>query len=150
LEEMPAMRGGVGPPRNGTQARRAAMTKSTPTPWAISDHTGNIHRGWIKSVCRGFPERIVAQALGQETVEERDANASLIVAAVNNHAPMLSSLESCAKLFDTLAIKLDRWATESRMGGWSTHQVDENIKTAADCRRYAAQIRSALPNGESK
>jgi hypothetical protein len=66
-------------------------------------------------------------------------------AAINNHAPMLKSLEHCAGLFDTLANKLDRWATESRQDGWSTHQVEENRRTADDCRRYAASIRSALP-----
>lgn len=69
-------------------------------------------------------------------------------AAINNHAPMLKTLRHCAELFDTLAQTMDRWAVESRQGGWSTHQVDENIKRANDCRRYAASIRSALPNGD--
>lgn len=74
--------------------------------------------------------------------------APVIVAAVNNHAPMLKTLGHCAQLFDTMAQTLDRWAIESREGGWSTHQVQDNRKRADDCRRYAASIRSALPNGE--
>lgn len=75
------------------------------------------------------------------------ADADLIITAVNNHAPMIKSLEHCAKLFDTLAVKIDRWATESQYGGWSTHQVQQNKATADDCRRYAAHIRRALPIG---
>lgn len=70
--------------------------------------------------------------------------AVMIVTAVNSHAPMLKSLEQSAKLFDVLAQTMDRWATESREGGWSTHQVADNRKRADDCRRYAAHIRAAL------
>lgn len=52
----------------------------TPGPWLfqpIADH----HRGWVKSVCKGWPERIVARPEGQETADERKANAHLIAAA---------------------------------------------------------------------
>jgi hypothetical protein len=72
--------------------------------------------------------------------------ADTIVKAVNNHEPMVKALGHVAELFDTLAQTMDRWATQSQTGGWSTHQVDENIKRANDCRRYAAHIRSALPS----
>lgn len=40
-----------------------------------------------------------------------------------------------------LADRLDRWAHQSRVGGWSTHQVDDNIEAANDCRRIAAELK---------
>lgn len=113
------------------------MNQCTPTPWIGFSDQGKciaiMPAGRDGDVCT-FKE------------PPTDADASLIIEAVNNHAGLLKSLEHCAKLFDVLAVKLDRWATESQTGGWSTHQVAENIKTAADCRRYATHIRSALPN----
>lgn len=42
-----------------------------------------------------------------------------------------------------MANTLDRWANESRSGGWSTHQVQPNMKAADDCRRRAAKLRDA-------
>lgn len=45
------------------------------------------------------------------------------------------------------ADRLDRWAKESRDGGWSTHQVSANISAANDCRRIAALLKS-LQAGE--
>lgn len=46
---------------------------------------------------------------------------------------------------NTLADRLDRWATESKSGGWSTHQVQANTHAADECRRMAARLRSANP-----
>lgn len=124
------------------------MIAHTPTPWNAASA--------YSSVC-GVPivnqkgQRIGNTALPDmpkewdELKERAVADAALIVTAVNNHAPMVKSLEHCAQLFDTLAQTIDRWATQSQTGGWSTHQIDENMKRANDCRRYAAQIRSALP-----
>lgn len=124
------------------------MDTPTPTPWNAAAKYSSI---------AGVPivnqqgKRIGNTALPDMPAEwdhmkrQAEVDAAFIVAAANNHAPMLKSLEHCAKLFDTLAVKLDRWAAESRSGGWSTHQVDENRKTADDCRRYASQIREALP-----
>lgn len=114
------------------------MSEHTPTPWVqfLDDR---------KKPCAIMPaER--DEDICTFQIAPSNADADFIIAAVNNHSPMLKSLEQCAKLFDVLAIKLDRWATESQTGGWSTHQVTENLKTAADCRRYAATIRSALPD----
>lgn len=114
------------------------MTKHTPTPWVGFSDQGKcvalMPAGREGDVCTFRQPPI-------------DADATLIIEAVNNHAPMLKTLEHCAKLFDVLADRCDRWANESRSGGWSTHQVEDNIKTANDCRRYAATIRSAVPNG---
>ena len=127
------------------------MIEHTPTPWnAAAAYSSVVGVPIVNQKC----QRVGNTALPGMPKEWDDmkqravADAALIVAAVNNHAPMLKSLEHCAQLFDTLANKMDRWATESLNGGWSTHQVDENRKAADDCRRYAASIRSALPNGD--
>lgn len=134
------------------------MTSHTPTPWKVEGPTaavvseaplvkgGRFHvadmRGWGHLTGKGHG----ALGLDDKTaIAIQEANAALIVEAVNNHTPMIASLTHCAKLFDTLAQTMDRWATESREGGWSTHQVEDNRKRADDCRRYAAHIRSALP-----
>lgn len=37
------------------------------------------------------------------------------------------------------ANQLDKWATESREGGWSTHQVDPMKKKADELRRIATK-----------
>lgn len=63
------------------------MADHTPTPWAVM---GN--RGDIKSVCKGFPETMVAKAAGQPTRDERAANAAFIVEAVNNHDALVKHL----------------------------------------------------------
>lgn len=39
-----------------------------------------------------------------------------------------------------LAARLDQWATQSRTGGWSTHQVEPQ-------RELAQQIRDAVASG---
>lgn len=44
---------------------------------------------------------------------------------------------------DGIADRLDRWAAESRTGGWSTHQVQANADAANECRRMAARLRLA-------
>lgn len=130
------------------------MAKHTPTPWQrsgirVKSKVGGVETSGHQIGPDSDPIAMVyysdeTDALHHETL----ANATFIVTAVNNHAPMLKSLEHCAQLFDTLAQTMDRWAIESRQGGWSTHQVDENRKRADDCRRYAAQIRSALPSDQ--
>lgn len=48
---------------------------------------------------------------------------------------------SVVDFLNDLANTLDRWADESRSGGWSTHQVEANRKKADECRRMAAQIK---------
>ena len=113
------------------------MNQHTPTPW-----TGFTDEGKCIAIMPAGREGDIC-TFG---VPPSDADADFILTAVNNHVPMVKSLEQCAKLFDTLAQTLDRWATQSQTGGWSTHQVDENIKRANDCRRYANTIRSALPS----
>lgn len=124
------------------------MDAHTPTPWnAASKYSSVVGVPIINQQGK----RIGNTALPDMPPEwdhlkrQAEIDAAFIVTAANNHAPMLKSLEHCAKLFDTLAQTLDRWATESRDRGWSTHQVEDNRKRADDCRRYAASIRAALP-----
>lgn len=67
------------------------MTEHTETPWETMGS-----RGDIKSVCKGFPERMVAKATGQPTSEERAANAAFIVKAVNAHDALVEYIRSSA------------------------------------------------------
>lgn len=54
----------------------------------------------------------------------------------------------------TMASQLDKWVTESRTGGWSTHQVDPMTKRASDLRLAVAEAERRLskwqgmPNGD--
>lgn len=45
---------------------------------------------------------------------------------------------------EEMADRLDQWAVDSQTGGWSTYQVEPNIKSANDCRREAAKLRNAI------
>ena len=47
---------------------------------------------------------------------------------------------------DGLADLMDGWAKESRKGGWSTHQVQPNMKAADSCRREAARLKTLFPD----
>lgn len=57
---------------------------------------------------------------------------------------MFDELNATIRFLNQLADKLDGWATESRSGGWSTHQVAANRDAADDCRRRAAELRVVL------
>ena len=47
---------------------------------------------------------------------------------------------------DGLADLMDGWAKESPEGGWSTHQVQPNMKAADSCRREAARLKTLFPD----
>jgi hypothetical protein len=49
-----------------------------------------------------------------------------------------------------MANRLDGWATESRSGGWSTHQVKPNMESADYCRRHAAILRGEAQRLEAE
>ncbi|WP_316207453.1 hypothetical protein [Bradyrhizobium sp. SZCCHNR3118] len=57
-------------------------------------------------------------------------------------------LQDTIKFLEDLADTLDRWARESRFGGWSTHHVDANRREADSCRRKAAELRHAIRSNE--
>lgn len=59
-------------------------------------------------------------------------------------------VRSSTGTLSAMADQLDRWAQESRTGGWSTHQVDPMIRKANDLRRQAAQFRLAVKEKEIK
>lgn len=69
--------------------------KWTPGPWEFRPYGGMFpsHRGNIISICRGFPQRWVADAVGQETADEREANARLIAAAPELYAALDAARE---------------------------------------------------------
>lgn len=53
----------------------------------------------------------------------------------------ITLLNNTIHFLDELANTLDRWAVQSRTGGWSTHQTAANIAQADACRRQAAALR---------
>lgn len=69
--------------------------RHSPLPWVIYSD-----RGDIKSSCKGFPEVAVAKVLGQETSGERQANAEMIVRAVNSHDVLVKALEQIWAIAD--------------------------------------------------
>lgn len=54
------------------------------------------------------------------------------------------AMENAAKFLEDLGYTLDRWANESKVGGWSTHQVKSNITAAENCRQQASFLRQAI------
>ncbi len=54
------------------------------------------------------------------------------------------ALEQAVQLLRDTADLCDRWAEESKSGGWSTHQVDENRATADNLRRQASVFSRAI------
>lgn len=52
-------------------------------------------------------------------------------------------IDDAIDFLNRAADQLDRWAMESRTGGWSTHQVTANRRWADECRRQASIV-SAL------
>ena len=53
-------------------------------------------------------------------------------------------MHRAARFLMKAADTMDRWAHESRVGGWSTHQVEANKALAGDCRQQAALLYSLL------
>jgi hypothetical protein len=62
---------------------------------------------------------------------------------MNPFDALLAQIEATATFLEGHADILDRWADESKSGGWSTHQVKANREGANDCRRQAARLRAA-------
>ena len=54
------------------------------------------------------------------------------------------AIGAAADHLNGLADMMDKWAEQSRSGGWSTHQVDANRKAADEARRCSAQLRRQL------
>jgi len=49
---------------------------------------------------------------------------------------MNATIYECKEVLEGVIRQLDRWARESRAGGWSTHQVEPQRKLADDLRRF--------------
>jgi hypothetical protein len=80
-------------------------------------------------------------------VRGREVAERLTARIVHDHAVvsrLVKVLRAVADEKDRDASQLDAWATQSREGGWSTHQVDPMQGNADKLRREASQIRSQL------
>ena len=59
-------------------------------------------------------------------------------------AEVLGALTSARNSLLTAARRCDQWAVESQNGGWSTHQVDANLKLAHGLRLEADKATQVL------
>jgi hypothetical protein len=69
-----------------------------------------------------------------------EANARLISSAPE----LLRVAKDAADFLLRTARVLDEWAVQSQNGGWSTHQVEGNLRVANDCRREADCIQRVI------
>ena len=79
--------------------------------------------------------------LKEENEKLSRANASGIAGEIrltNELSSLRASRERMRDKLNEEAAQLDKWADESRRGGWSTHQVDPMRKRADELRRFAA------------
>jgi hypothetical protein len=76
----------------------------------------------------------------RRTREEDEANARLISSAPE----LLRVAKDAADFLLRTARVLDEWAVQSQNGGWSTHQVEGNLRVANDCRREAYCIQRVI------
>ena len=100
------------------------MSEHTLLPWAVSEHCGMPSRGWIKSVCKGFPEKMVAQVLGQETTAEREANTAYIVKACNSFPDLVKALEEARSYIE---YSLDRHGNDIAGNGLAALNAADRV-----------------------
>jgi len=74
-----------------------SMGDATPTPWEL-DQMGNIWKRGDTKVAHLSDHPLQAQLYREQSAEERLANASLIVTAVNNHAALVTALNYVADM----------------------------------------------------
>lgn len=72
--------------------------------------------------------------------EQNRVNARLIASAPE----LLRVAKDAADFLLRTARVLDEWAVQSQNGGWSTHQVEGNLRVANDCRREADCIQRVI------
>jgi hypothetical protein len=139
------------------------VSDATQTPWAVhlpsqgDGGAGPHDRVIVGRICEPSDDDeggtcvVVAHVKGSPTAGGIPAaNADLIVRAVNSHAAMLAELVDVAASLELHAELLDRWAAESRSGGWSTHQVDAQRQKADTFRKQAAQVRRTIAKATGK
>ena len=54
-------------------------------------------------------------------------------------------VERALELIEKSAEESERWAMQSKTGGWSTHQVDANLGLASRLRMFLAESKSREP-----
>jgi len=95
------------------------MSEATPRPWFIVDESKAVHR-WVIAHGEGDSIADCAPVGPWMTPEEADANAALIVRAVNNHEALLSALESAA---DELVVSHAQVADPENREGWDNDDI---------------------------
>jgi hypothetical protein len=80
--------------------------------------------------CKVAADAAISEVRAKEL--EREAEKSW-----NDVARVVTEL---VKTLQDEAALLERWAAESRNGGWSTHQVDAQLRRAADLRAQLARL----------
>lgn len=73
-----------------------------------------------------------------------DNDTSRMIARETRPDDLLKEARALLAATDEAADTCDRWAEESRSGGWSTHQVKANRELADTLRRKGAKLRAAL------
>jgi hypothetical protein len=106
----------------------------------------------VSGACVVMSEPIKIWTVGRECIGARTyttiahvpidepANARLIAAAPE----LLRVAKDAADFLLRTARVLDEWAVQSQNGGWSTHQVEGNLRVANDCRREADCIQRVI------
>lgn len=54
---------------------------------------------------------------------------------------LLEQIDATVNFLDELGERLDKWASGSIEGGWSTHLVEANRRAANECRAHASNLR---------
>jgi hypothetical protein len=90
----------------------------------------------------GVPGSVVIARLRYHDVspEVERANAAVLASAPE----LLRVAKDAADFLLRTARVLDEWAVQSQNGGWSTHQVEGNLRVANDCRREADCIQRVI------
>lgn len=70
----------------------------------------------------------------QESMGTAPGEAPEIVRRLKTWLKLLEACEEYERMLQSAEQQLTTWAAESRVGGWSTHQVKGNLALAADCR----------------
>lgn len=59
---------------------------------------------------------------------------------------IIATCESTCEFLERSSQELTNWSVESRTGGWSTHQVERNVRLSMQMSQQASQLR-VMVNG---
>lgn len=124
---------------------------ATPTPWQIEiDDQSGIGRTHSVYICdhRGWPDGQLARINVQDGLGERDANALLIVTAVNNHAALKDAITTAAEWFEEYAAEHNRKAQDAPPG-FERDSREVKAKTNANRAKFLRLTLSAASASET-